>query len=142
MKITDITESQLIEALPHGSGIDCSWQFEFWGMESWENNRKRIVCENSFHLMDEHGFYGGWQDFRVVIFECRTDKFNPLRGPMEGKAQVLQRKGDIDFRVEFPGGLSRKNLAYGLRDYLEETIHYSLSECGILTNRNETIELS
>jgi hypothetical protein len=45
--------------LPHGSGIDsgCTITREF--------KENKIVINVPFHLMDENGYYCGWQDFTV-----------------------------------------------------------------------------
>jgi len=46
--------------LPHGSGIDsgCTIDREF--------KENRIVINVPYHLMDENGFYCGWQDFKII----------------------------------------------------------------------------
>ena len=62
---------------------------------------------------------------------------HPLKGPCAGQVQVLHRKGDVDFRIVCRGNEWRRNVAYGLRDHLWETIAYSLEK--ILTRRRETI---
>lgn len=128
-----ITESRLEEILPHGSGIDATWSFE-----TYENGNVTAYC--SYHLMDEHGSYDGWQDFKVRIFRHTSDKLNPLKGPCEGKTQVVHRKGDIDYSVHLCGHRVRRNSAYGLVDYLTDTIGYALQEAGIGRMRHETIE--
>jgi hypothetical protein len=53
-------ETILRETLPHGSGIDARWGFSF-------NAYNRVFCRNSFHKMDENGFYCGWDDFTLTI---------------------------------------------------------------------------
>jgi len=49
----------LIDDLPHGSGIDGDWSHEF--------KNGKIILNNSFHVMDDAGFYDGWIDFAAVI---------------------------------------------------------------------------
>ena len=83
--------------------------------------------------MDEHGYYDGWQDFRVTIFRHRADKYNELIGPMKGHKQAIHKKGDTDFKLSFPGGFYRCSSSYCLREDLEEMFQYALSELGILT---------
>lgn len=122
-------EDVLKDALPHGSGIDCDWN-----VSTLKNGS--VVAHNSYHGMNDCGMYDGWQDFTVKLFRHTADKLNPLIGPSAGKIQVIHRKGDVDFKLSFTGGLCRKNWAYGLRDYLEESIQYSLSEAKILTSRS------
>jgi hypothetical protein len=120
------------DILPHGSGIDCKWHVEV-------SPSGNVVCSNSFHLMDENGMYDGWQDFTVTLFRHKRDRLHPLTGPCEGQVQVIARKGDWDFRLTFQKPVSRRPGAYGLRDYLEETIHHALSEAGILASHTEVI---
>jgi len=124
-----ITETELIEMLPHGSGIDCSWRIE--------PRADGVDCFNSFHMMDENGSYCGYAEFSVRIFHAKHDVFNPLKGPCAGQIQVVQRKGDIDFKIVCRGNAWRRNVAYGLKDYLTETVGFSLEK--ILTHRRETI---
>ena len=90
---------ELKNKLPHGSGIDADWVVEDKG-RYWK-------CSNSFHCMNDEGFYIGWQDFSVII-----------------------SKKDIgNFRLHFHG---YRYLAerYMLRDYLEDVIHYCLCDEG------------
>ena len=48
-----INPEKFINCLPHGSGIDCSW-----GYTDHKNNK--ITFNNSFHAMNEHGYYDGY----------------------------------------------------------------------------------
>lgn len=125
-----LTEDQLTELLPHGSGIDCKWTFA--------SIRDGIDCFNSFHMMDENGGYCGYADFRVRLFHHKKDVFNPLKGPSSGKVQVVHRKGDVDFKVMTSGNAWRRNAAYGLADDIHEQVSHALRD--VLTNRRETID--
>lgn len=49
----------LATILPHGSGIDSTWHIEILP--------NRIDCHNSFHCMNENGFYCGWIDFTLSL---------------------------------------------------------------------------
>lgn len=91
---------EIIEALPHGSGIDSDWWIEF-------NSRKHLVCSNSYHCMDENGMYNGWADFYLVI---------DLKHPENFKLHFSGRDGQY------------RNRKYMLRDYLEDTFAYTISE--------------
>lgn len=51
-----VTELVIIDALPHGSGIDYDWHIS-------KNTRGRVVCHNGYHFMDEWGSYVGTIDF-------------------------------------------------------------------------------
>lgn len=96
----DLIEDYLLKVLPHGSGIDCKWQFDYQ-----KNGKIRAV--NAFHCMDENGYYCGYADFTLTV---------DLDSPQ-------------DFRLVFNGADShRLNSKYMLKGYLEETFHYALVE--------------
>jgi len=91
----------LNEVLPHGSGIDSNWDFDY------QKNGK-VLAMNSYHCMDENGYYYGWADFTI-----KFDMFKDLRA----------------FKLEFNGKRSSYlNDKHMLRDYLEDTIYNSLPE--------------
>lgn len=118
---------EYVGQLPHGSGIDADWSV-------CTNARSdRLFLDNSFHRMNEGGCYDGWQDFRVTIFRHKTDKYNKLIGPMKSHKQAIHKKGDVDFKLSFPGGFYRCSSSYDLREYLEEMFQCALLELGILT---------
>ena len=95
---TELLIEMLESDLPHGSGIDGTWNIEDKG--------SYIKAVNFFHCMDEHGYYDGYADFSLTIpKKCLTDFKMHFHGPT---SQYLNRK-------------------YMLRDYLEETFHYALS---------------
>ena len=98
MKLTDGQIQNIVDHLPHGSGIDLDWV--------WERKGKKVHCYNSFHYRDENGFYDGWQDFVLILFCGKENK--------------------LDFVVESVGGWSRRLAAAGLRDYLEDLFANSL----------------
>ena len=86
----------LADVLPTGSGIDCKWQFT-------EQKNGNILAHNSYHCMNDAGYYDGWADFTLIF---KKDK--PL----------------ADFVLQFNGKTAQyKNKRYMLRDYLEETIY-------------------
>lgn len=74
----------------HGSGIDSEWK--------WMHSKDYIIIRNSYHCMNENGYYNGWQDFSVQL-------------PTNGDVQ--------NFKIKFHGNsyLSQK---YQLREYLED----------------------
>lgn len=93
----DCSTDHIISLLPHGSGIDCKW--------TYERKIDRLVFYNSFHCMDENGFYDGYADFSVML---------PFRDI-------------LDFKLRFHGKESQyKNQKYMLRGYLEESIYFYL----------------
>ncbi len=74
----------------HGSGIDADW--------SKPHKKNYAVIKNSFHCMNEHGEYIGYQEFSLLL---------PLNGDVS------------NFKLVFhsPAYLARKNQ---LRDFLED----------------------
>lgn len=53
---------QLIDCLPHGSGIDGTTEVDFR-----KSNHNLIVIHSSFHCMNPDGYYDGWVDFTVTV---------------------------------------------------------------------------
>ncbi|MGQ4895183.1 MAG: hypothetical protein ACP6IQ_11230 [Candidatus Njordarchaeia archaeon] len=96
-------DEKLFKTLPHGSGIDYPWEIEDKG-KYWK-------LTNSFHVMNEYGFYVGIADFSVIIDKkTKNDKYTYFRIHFHGKhSHYLANR-------------------YGLRDYLEDTIGYWISE--------------
>lgn len=96
-----LTTQWLEENLPHGSGIDADWHVD--------EKSDRFIASNSFHAMDEDGFYDGWADFTVSI---------PKKKPEQ-------------FKLQFNGALAQRiNKKYMLRDYLETTFAETLPDFG------------
>lgn len=53
---------EMLEALPHGSGIDQGVQFDF------ENSSdSKLIFTLSFHHMDDNGYYDGWTDHKLIV---------------------------------------------------------------------------
>lgn len=125
---TIIDKENLLNLLPHGSGIDFNW-------EIIRHKNGNITAKNYFHAMNEYGYYDGIMPFKVLIYRSKKDRLNPLTGPCAGKIQVLERKGDIQFKIVY--NKKRKRSFYELGEYLYDTIRYSLET--ILTHRNEII---
>ena len=92
----DSIETILLDKLPHGSGIDCKWEFDF--------TDKLIVCRNSWHKMNENGMYCGYIDFeiRIKISHRNTD-------------------GKLVFAI-----VGRFGRLQDIKDYLYETIGHSI----------------
>ena len=86
------TEERVFDTLPHGSGIDDTWQVKA--------TNKYYVCNCAYHVMDDNGFYVGWAPFTLRI---------PLEDdPLKFKLSFSGRDGSY---------LARK---YDLREYLED----------------------
>ena len=93
--------SMIEQELPHGSGIDGDWYLQL-------TTPTRVNAFNSYHCMDEHGYYDGWVDFTVHFDLADKDVFKvTIRSDYENR-----------YRAE----------KYGLREYLEDTIAYSLED--------------
>ena len=114
-------DDEMNEILPLGGGFDTRY-------ECFKPTARQIECHGAFHMMDKHGYYADWQKFKVVIGIRRFDKLRILKGPCEGLHQVLFRRGDYWARVKSVDGWCKSNVAYGLRDYIEETINHHLSD--------------
>lgn len=94
-RLIELLEKQL----PHGSGIDCDWEIE-------EKNGK-LHCKNSFHCLNNAGYYDDYADFTII----------------------LEPASPLDFKLQFNGQTAQyKNRRYLLREYLEDTLHCGLSE--------------
>ncbi len=57
--------NRLVEMLPHGSGLDagCKVLLE-------ESSGDKIVIQADFHHINEHGYYDGWTEHKVIIRPC------------------------------------------------------------------------
>ena len=51
----------LIDALPHGSGIDGRTALDYDASKP-----ERIVITTEYHHMTEHGYYDGWGSYRIT----------------------------------------------------------------------------
>lgn len=92
-------QNWLERVLPHGSGIDCDWSFDY-------QQNGIVKASNAYNCMNENGFYCGYADFTVKVDLAKPE----------------------DFVLQFNGKLAAKlNDRHILRDYLEETIHYALT---------------
>lgn len=127
-----ISEDNLLDLLPHGSGIDASWEID-------THKNGNITAKNSFHSMNDTGMYDGWMNFTVRIFRVKKNKLNKLKGPSEGKYQIVAKKGDIDFTVSCCE--SRKASFYDLKNYLNDTLDTHL-ESIVTQLRYESIDES
>lgn len=82
-----------------GSGIDA-------GYKCGKISKKHIYIESSYHCMNEHGYYDGWQEFSIRI-PITTDWHD----------------WKLLFRYDH-----YKADKYMLREYLEDSLHFHLSE--------------
>jgi len=106
-----LTIEILQDILPHGSGIDCTWEIEDKG--------KYFKASNSFHCMNENGYYVGYSDFSLII----------------------PKKGWENFRLHFHGKYSHYlNSRFMLRDYLEDSFAFVLSDFSLKHYREESLK--
>lgn len=112
-----ITEEKLLELLPTGNGINSDWEIT-------EHKNGNVTAKNSFHAMDEAGFYDGYMPFTVRIFQVTETRINKLKGPCEGQYQIVAKKGDIDFSLSCNDNRQRSFI--GLGDSLTDLLQNSL----------------
>ncbi len=74
--------SDLIERLPHGSGIDADWRWEYYG-------DGELRAFNSYHTMDEFGGYSDWVDFSVLFKDIRDVKEFEVECEKEDDAMAI-----------------------------------------------------
>jgi len=90
---------QMIDSLPHGSGIDGKTEFNF--NKSREN---KLIIDSSYHCMDQNDYYDGWIDFSIIITPSLL----------------------FDINIVITGKFRKKYES--VKEYLEETFQYSLTE--------------
>lgn len=93
-KVTDT----LFDKLPSGSGIDCKWEIDIL--------KDRLLCVNSWHIMNDGGYYMGFIDFTVKIDTTKRDIWGHIIFSITGKFKKQEE----------------------IRNYLYETIGYALDE--------------
>lgn len=95
----------ILDSLPHGSGIDSSWTVTL--------NKSSLLLHNSYHCMDDNGYYDGWLDFTIRVSKSTLFDSSKL---------------SYDFTLEFNNATSyhRNKYISLLREYLDATIHYGL----------------
>lgn len=77
---TSKTSLQLANKLPHGSGIDGDWFIE--------EKKGKLYAYNSYHVMNDYGFYAGWQDFYLVV---PKNNFNNFKLHFQGNQYLAQK---------------------------------------------------
>ena len=110
----------IIDLLQHGSGIDSNWSIHK------PKNGRYVYFGNSYHCMDDNGFYCGYQDFSVILpavivdhiikvsrYHTKTELYNILK--ISAGMFTLQFNGDR-YLSEY----------YALRDYLTDTVYHAL----------------
>jgi len=108
---TDIEEI-LLKILPHGSGIDCNWEFEFF-------NNGSIKCKNFFHAMNNNGYYVKYIPISIKFFRHKKNEYNFFAD--KTKCQIIKLKDKLDYKWYAP---NCDYYAYDLNDYLYQTVWY------------------
>ena len=54
--------NELIERLPHGSGIDGTNSINLD-----KSTGEKIIINTAFHHMDENGYYDGWTEHTIIV---------------------------------------------------------------------------
>jgi hypothetical protein len=121
-----------IENLPHGSGINCEWSGNI------PETGDYVYISNSYQCMNENGFYDGYQDFSIRILRVdfarlmdfyqkyEAYQYIPSKERVQGLFNATLEMIKDDFVLQFNNG-QYKAERYMLRDYLEDTIRWSLS---------------
>jgi len=118
MRMTEDLIDDLIEKMPSGSGIDCDY--------SWTKSNGKLILHNSFHNMNDGGYYDGYSEFKVYL--------------------ILKDDGVwILDKIRFAKSITdpstyRKYSNYLLRDYLYDTYSWSIEELSLkLVDLNEAM---
>lgn len=93
----------ILEALPHGSGIDRGVTFL-----SDKSTPTKLIFTFSFHFMDDHGHYDGWEDYTLTI----TPTFGNFDMNIKGK----NRRAIKDYFYDLFGSV------FVVKSYEETTI--------------------
>ena len=124
-----------IDNLPHGSGIDCEW----WG--NMPKSGDYVTFGNSYHCMNENGFYDGYQDFFIRILKVdfirMALEFHKIKFYLHQPSVAIAKRNFFalkdfirnDFTLHYSGG-NYKAEKYMLTDYLVDTISYSFELLG------------
>lgn len=110
--IQDEIESVLRDILPHGSGIDCDWEFEYY-------DNGGIKCKNFYHAMNDNGYYVKYIPISVKFYRHTKTEYRTYANGT--KHQLLKKRGMLDYIVYAP---TSDYYAYDLRDCLYQTMWY------------------
>lgn len=107
-------ESGAIFRLPHGSGIDCKWN---WGTDE---DDLTLSLTNDYHAMDNNGMYCGYVHFEVIVCFI-DDKFDfdvnvsqdDIDRIIEDYEEIVNEDSEIETNAPYLDDL---------QDYLYQTI--------------------
>lgn len=125
-------EEILIKLLPHGSGIDCYWEF------TWFKNGS-LKCSNFFHAMNNDGYYVKYIPISIKFFRHKKNEYSFYAD--KTKCQIIKKKDKLDYTIYAP---NYDYHFYGLNDYLWDTmwyLNYLNKDWYLKTiNKNEIVE--
>ena len=81
---------RLFELLPHGSGIDYTWN-----IIQLKSDKRRFHCINSYHCMTEHGFYCHAFDFKVGVLYNGENAKDPCRICKSKGKRLIKELSDL-----------------------------------------------
>ena len=117
----------LIDALPHGSGIDGDWHVAVYQeKDDLDNVVYQVRLGNGYHAMDSMGGYAGWLDFTATIW--LDDELDPVSELELGRDTL---KFTLDFGEQDIAELQRlTDLEYGVSD--DDTEFYGVDWQGVV----------
>lgn len=62
---------ELIDELPHGSGIDGETQLDFE-----DSTPNRLYFYIDYHCMNENGMYAGWYPYKIIVTPSLQNDFD------------------------------------------------------------------
>ena len=97
-----LTTNNILNILPHGSGIDSEWRIS--------ENKDNIIAENQYETMNEMGYYDVGIPFKLII----------------------PKKNPENFKLHFASELQYYARKYMLRNYLEDQFQMAFSEAKVI----------
>jgi hypothetical protein len=77
--------AELIDTLPHGSGIDGKTELDFDASRA-----DKLVITGEYHAMNEVGYYDGWYDFKLTVTPSLVHGFTMSISGRFGKYQDVK----------------------------------------------------
>jgi len=62
---------QMLDELPHGSGIDGATSMDFE-----KSTPNRLIFHIEYHYMNENGFYDGWYNYKIIVTPSLQNDFD------------------------------------------------------------------
>lgn len=103
----------LINTLPHGSGIDCDWEFIF-------HNNGNIDCKNSFHVINNNGYYVKWISITIKFYRFKRNIYHKYGIKDKIKYQIIEKKDELYYKIFAP---SNDYYVCNLDDYIYQCMY-------------------